>query len=182
LYNFSCSPITNYFVVQNRCIEELSWMNCEESKIPGSSWQESWRALEKEYAEGRVLSIGVSNFALDELKDLVAFSSVKPHVVQNYVQPGKVDFAMLEYCEAENIRFMAYSTLQYRDQLSPELTSSIQEIADLHWRTPEAIVLRSFVQSGIVVVPRSENVVHLLGNQQSFNWELTNSQMKTLGW
>lgn len=157
-------------------------MNCDESKMPGATWRESWRGLEKEYAEGRVLSIGVSNFELHDLKELVKFSAVKPHVVQNYIEPGKIDHAMLEYCDRENIRYMAYSSLQYRDSFSEDLKKTIQDIADLHWRTPEAIVLRSLVQSGVVVVPRSENVAHMLGNQQSFTWDLTNDQMKALGW
>ena len=157
-------------------------MNCEDAKVPGATWRESWRALEKEYAEGRVLSIGVSNFALSELRELVEFAAVKPHVLQNYVQPDKVDRALVDFCRENDIRFMSYSPLQYRDSFGEDVKKSLQEIADLHWRTPEAVLLRSLVQSGVIIIPRSENVLHMLSNQQSFNWDLTDEQLKKLGW
>lgn len=157
-------------------------MNCEESQIPGAGWRESWRALEKEYAEGRVLSIGVSNFALEELQELVAFSAVKPHVVQNYFEPGKINQKLVDYCKDEDIRLMAYSSLRYQETFDEELNFAIHGVANSHWRTSEAILLRSLVQQGVVVIPRSENVVHMLENQQSFHWDLTDEQMKVLGW
>lgn len=157
-------------------------MNCAESKIPGASWHESWRALEKEYAEGRVLAIGVSNFALDELRELVEFSSVKPHVLQNYMEPGKIDHELVEYCRKQSIRLMAYSSLHFQDNFSDDIKKSVSQIAEAHWRTPEAILLRALVQKGVTVIPRSENVVHMLSNQQSFNWDLSEEQLGSLGW
>lgn len=170
------------FFAYTSCVEELEWMDCGNSKIPGADWRVSWRALEKEYAEGRVLSIGVSNFGLDDLEELVAFSSIRPHVVQSYMEPGKIDHELVEFCNERNIRLMAYSSLQHRDNFGESTKKALEDIASVHWRSPESIILRSLVQKGVIVIPRSENVVNMLNNQQLFNWDLTNEQLTQLGW
>ena len=66
-------------------------MHCETTEDPEGTWHGSWRALEKAYAEGRVESIGVSNFDTDLLNEISALDSsvsVLPHLVQNWVEPG----------------------------------------------------------------------------------------------
>ncbi|KAL3933884.1 MAG: hypothetical protein SGPRY_000088 [Prymnesium sp.] len=54
---------------------------------PLGTWKESWRALERLYAEGKVRAIGVSNFSPQELAELIDFSHVKPHLVQSWMDP-----------------------------------------------------------------------------------------------
>ncbi len=165
-----------------RCYDALEWMNCQEKVDPSASWKESWRALERQYAEGRALSIGVSNFGLEQLQELELFANVRPHVVQNFAEPGKIDFAIIDYCKNRNIQFMSYSNLRGRKELSPKLREAISKAAIAHRKTEESVILRSFVQSGVVVIPRSGDVVHMLSNQQIFNWDLTDEEMKSVGW
>ena len=157
-------------------------MNCKEKIDPSATWKESWRALERQYAEGRVLSIGVSNFGLEQLQELELFANVRPHVVQNFAEPGRIDDAVIEFCKNRKIQLVSYSNLRGRKELSPRLREAISKVAVAHGKTEEAVILKSFVQSGIVVIPRSDNIVHLLSNQQIFNWNLTDEEMRSIGW
>ena len=54
---------------------------------PQGSWKDSWRALEKLYADGKVRALGVSNFWPNELEELIAHAQVKPHLVQSHMDP-----------------------------------------------------------------------------------------------
>ena len=66
-------------------------MHCETTEDPAGTWEGSWRALERAYAEGRVDAIGVSNFdlpLLQRMQDEGREVSVLPHVVQNWAEPG----------------------------------------------------------------------------------------------
>ena len=75
-------------------------MHCETKKDPDGTWRESWKALEKAYAEGRVMCIGVSNFDVNLLEELLDIAAVKPHVVQNYAAPGSVDIDVRKWCRS----------------------------------------------------------------------------------
>ena len=65
------------------CRDELEWMDCSDA-VAGGTWIDSWRALQRAYAEGRALAIGVSNFDINELERLLGMAAVRPHVVQNW--------------------------------------------------------------------------------------------------
>lgn len=54
----------------NSCDTSIDWMHCQDTVDPRGTWRESWRALERAYAEGAVMSIGVSNFHLGLLEEL----------------------------------------------------------------------------------------------------------------
>lgn len=63
------------------CNTEIDWMHCEDTEEPGATWRESYRALEKAYDEGRILSIGVSNFDLPLLQELEQAGTLFIHKV-----------------------------------------------------------------------------------------------------
>ncbi|MDD3191220.1 MAG: aldo/keto reductase [Bacilli bacterium] len=72
---------------------------------------ETWKALEQLYREGRIRSIGVSNFSVDQLKQLMAATTIKPMVNQIRIFIGSPNRKLKEFCEKENILVEAYSPL-----------------------------------------------------------------------
>ena len=78
---------------------------------PEGTWRESWRALEALYERGEVRAIGVSNFNVGELKELLGMAKVRPHIVQSWMDPLYQARSLRRRCAAHGVTFQAYSTL-----------------------------------------------------------------------
>ena len=157
-------------------------MHCETKKDPDGTWRESWRALEKAYAEGRVMSIGVSNFDVDLLEDLLDMAIVKPHVVQNYAEPGNVDLAVRNWCRVHEVIYQPYASIRNLHTLPAEISSSLHRIAAEKAVSIHSVAIRFFVQSGSAVIPRSKDENLLKENLEVFGYDLSVSEMTELGW
>jgi diketogulonate reductase-like aldo/keto reductase len=75
---------------------------CDMEQVRGT-WQQSWRALETLYERGTVRAIGVSNFFVEQLRELVKFAKYKPHVVQNYIDPFNFPHEIEQFCKNNDI-------------------------------------------------------------------------------
>ena len=124
-------------------------MHCETSVEPTSTWRESWRALERAYAEGLVSSIGVSNFDSRLLSEFDNFGTVLPHAVQNSAQPGNVDMPVREWCSLHGAVFMPYSTQVNFKKFPKGVKSALKQAARRHEVSPNAIISKFFYQSGM---------------------------------
>lgn len=80
-------------------------------KKPEGTWRDSWRALEALHMRGDVRAIGVSNFSPEDLKELLAFARVRPHLVQSWMDPLYQARALRQVCSDHGVVFQAYSTL-----------------------------------------------------------------------
>ena len=78
---------------------------------PYGTWQESWRAMEHAHREGKIRSLGVSNFKLSDLRELQKLAEIPVSVVQNWFDPIHQDIRIRKFCSDANIRYMGYSTL-----------------------------------------------------------------------
>jgi diketogulonate reductase-like aldo/keto reductase len=148
---------------------------CRGAHVVGT-WHDSWRLLEAEYDAGRVRAIGVSNFGLDELQELYTMARVKPHVVQNWLDPLHQDRAVRAFCRAWDIKFVAFSSLgtQWEHRLpgqrNPVLGNDVlRAIAARHSRTVVAVVMSWVLAGGEGVIPRSANPVHIADNAGVLN-------------
>jgi len=158
-------------------------MHCEDTKDPEATWNESWRALEKAYAEGRVMSIGVSNFNVTLLDEVTSFSSIRPHVVQNWAEPGHVDDDVRMWCFRNDAVYQPYASVRNLHTMSEEMAQSLATIAQTKKKSTHATALRFFLQTGAAIIPRSSSEEHLRENIDIFNMEeLSAEEMKTLGW
>ncbi len=97
---FISSPIyvTTKLLSIYSCDSIVDWMHCHTTKDPTATWRETWRAFERLYAEGNILSIGVSNFNVALLEELKETAIVLPHLVQNWADPsflGTITLMML---------------------------------------------------------------------------------------
>lgn len=157
-------------------------MRCSDTVDPDGTWRQSWRALERAYAEGRVMSIGVSNFDVKLLNELLDFATVRPHVVQNFAEPGSVDGDVRSWCSEHQVVYQPYASIRNLQFLRPELQAALHRIAAERSVSAHSVALRFFTQSGSGVIPRSTNADHLKENLETFGYELSDKEMSELGW
>jgi diketogulonate reductase-like aldo/keto reductase len=128
------------------------------------------------------MSIGVSNFDVKLLNELLDFATVRPHVVQNFAEPGSVDADVRTWCSEHQVLYQPYASIRNLQFLRPELHAALHRIAAERSVSAHSVAIRFFTQSGSGVIPRSTNKDHLKENLDSFDYELTASEMSELGW
>ncbi|MCM3662797.1 aldo/keto reductase [Mesobacillus subterraneus] len=140
-------------------------------------YKETWKALEKLYKDGRVRAIGVSNFHVHHLKDLMTDAEIKPMVNQVEYHPHLAQTELLEFCKAEGIQMEAWSPLKQGELLSEP---TIVEIAEKHKKSPAQVILRWDLQNGVVTIPKSIKEHRIIENADIFDFELSAEDMDGL--
>ncbi|MEH7444806.1 aldo/keto reductase [Bacillus sp. JJ1122] len=140
-------------------------------------YKDTWKALEKLYKDGRVRAIGVSNFHVHHLKDLMDDAEIKPMVNQVEYHPHLAQTELLEFCKAEGIQMEAWSPLKQGELLSEP---TIVEIAESHGKSPSQVILRWDLQNGVVTIPKSIKEHRIVENADVFNFELSSEDMDRL--
>lgn len=140
---------------------------------------DSWRALREIYKSGRSKAIGVSNYTVRHLQELMAESKVVPAVNQVEFHPFiyKDQRELLEFCKAHDIIVEAYSPLAHGERLNDD---TITEIANKYNKTNGQILLRWAIQHGTVPIPKSSNPAHIQENLAVFDFELASRDMEAL--
>lgn len=138
---------------------------------------ETWRALEKLYADGRVRSIGVSNFEIHHLEALKQTATITPMVNQIDLHPMKTSKPLLDYCKAQSIRVEAWAPLAQNKVFE---NATLKQIAEAHDRTVAQVVLRWHLQNGVVVIPKSSNPQRIKENIDLFDFSLDAEAMRTI--
>lgn len=142
----------------------------------------TWKAMEECVTKGFTKHIGVSNFSIKKLTDLVANSSKKPEMNQIELHPYLQQNKMLEYCKKEGIFLTAYSPLGSKDRSDflksknePNLLDDpiILEIAFKHQCTPAQVLITWSIARGVAVIPKSANKGRIQQNYDAQNIILT---------
>ena len=142
--------------------------------------QESWRVLEKYYKAGVLRAIGVSNYTISHMKQLLEECEVVPHVVQLELHPHYQQRDLVQYCRDHNLHVQAYSSLGAAGAESPLYTDeTVVEISESTGRTPAQVLLRWGVQRGFTVMPKSVTPSRIRENFD-LNFSLTQDQMEAL--
>jgi 2,5-diketo-D-gluconate reductase A len=136
---------------------------------------ETWRAFERLLADGRVRSIGVSNFEIAHLQRLLAETDVKPTVNQIELHPEFPQEELRGYHDEHGILTESWGPLGQGKGLLEN--PDIVEVARRKGRTPAQVVLRWHVQLGCVVIPKSVNPHRIRENIDLFDFELDNGDM-----
>jgi diketogulonate reductase-like aldo/keto reductase len=136
-----------------------------------------WRELESLQGRGLAKAIGVSNFGHDKLEALLGSASRKPAVNQVQFSPFHYRRRLLDYCLQQGIVFEAYSPLARGRGLQDP---TIAELAERLGRTPAQVMLRWAIQHQALVIPKSSRKERIRSNAQLFDFELTDSEMRTL--
>jgi len=139
---------------------------------------EAWRAMAEIHQAGTAKAIGVSNFTIDNLKELMEASDIKPAVNQIQFHPFiySPQKELLDYCQAEGIVFEAYSPLA-RGRLSDPM---LAEIGRKYGKSPSQVTLRWAIQHGTIPLPRSSQRKHIEENFDVFDFELLGEDMAAI--
>ncbi|WP_297096047.1 aldo/keto reductase [uncultured Draconibacterium sp.] len=145
------------------------------------NWQktnaDTWRAMEELQAEGKIKSIGVSNFFQEHFDALFQTANVKPAVNQIEFHPGYWQPELTEYCKKHNIVIEAWSPLARGRVFDNE---TLQQIAQNHNQSIAKVCLRWITQHDVVVIPKSTTNERILDNMNLFDFELTKEEMKLI--
>ena len=133
-------------------------------------YKDTWRAMEKLYEDGKVRAIGVSNFHVHHLQDLMKDSHVTPAIDQIEYHPHLTQAELREFCEKENIQLEAWSPLK-RGQLLDDPT--LIEIAEKHGKSTAQVILRWDIQNNVITIPKSITENRIIANADIFNFSLT---------
>jgi len=137
----------------------------------------SWDALVRLREEGVARSIGVSNYRVPHLEELLASSSTVPAVNQVEFHPFLYQKELLRFCQRHGIQLEAYAPLTKGERLrDPKLI----EIAAKVGRTPAQVLLRWALQHEVVVIPRSVRPERIRENRQIFDFHISSKEMDAL--
>lgn len=140
---------------------------------------ETWRAMEDLYNEGKIRAIGVSNFMPHHIAELMKTAKVAPAVDQIEVHPGWPHTEEIKYLQAHNILVEAWAPLG--GQGAKVLTNpTMIQIADKYQKTPAQVCLRWILQQGILPLPKSVHKERMISNQNIFDFELTDEDMRKI--
>lgn len=142
-----------------------------------AKYKDTWRALEELYADGKVRAIGVSNFQIDHLEDLLTEANVKPMVNQVELHPLLSQLELREYCKAQGIQIEAWAPLAQGHLLDNEV---IADIAARHNKTLPQVILRWDLQNGIVTIPKSVKEERIIANADIFDFELSEDEISRI--
>ncbi|MHA2398370.1 MAG: aldo/keto reductase [Promethearchaeota archaeon] len=138
---------------------------------------ETWRALEKIYEEGRVRAIGVSNFTIRHLNELLESSHSVPTVNQIEFSPFLYQKELMEYCQAKNIAVEAYTPLTRGRKFKNKV---VVDISQKWGKTPAQILIRWGLQHNNIEIPKTGSKEHLIENADVFDFSLDNDDMSQL--
>ena len=141
----------------------------------GPTW--AWPGMERALELGHARSIGVSNFGVDELRQLLATATLPPVVDQVQFSPYEYRKALLDACERSGVVLEAYSPLGHGRYVG---TEAVAQIAQRLGRTPAQVLVRWCVQREIPALAKSTHRERIAENRQVFDFELTDEDVARL--
>ena len=138
-----------------------------------------YRLLEKAYKEGKIRSIGISNFHDEKLERLLAECEIKPHVIQLEEHPYFSDTKTLDMLKLYGVKLMAWYPLGHGDKALLE-EPVFAKLAAKYKKTAAQIILRWHVQNGTAVIPGSVNPAHIRANADIFDFALAKEEMERI--
>ncbi len=139
-------------------------------------FKDTWKALEKLYHDGAVRAIGVSNFQIHHLQDVMADCTIKPMVNQVEYHPLLIQRELLAFCKENQIQMEAWSPLMQGNLDQPLL----HELSQKYGKSPAQIVLRWDLQNGVVTIPKSITESRIIENADIFDFELSAEDMEKI--
>lgn len=142
-----------------------------------SKYNDTYRALEQIYDSGRAKAIGVCNFNIAQLKDLMEHSNVVPTINQVEMHPHLNQRELLRFADQHNIQLEAWRPIMMGEVLKiPELN----EIGLAHKKSAVQVTLRWLIQRGVAVIPKSVTENRIIQNFDVFDFELAPDEMEMI--
>ncbi len=144
--------------------------------VPGLR-HESWKALLKIHDDGLARSVGVSNYTIRHLQELLPATPIPPAVNQVEFHPFLYQKELLDFCGKHKIQLEAYSPLTRGHRLNHPV---MIQVAAKYARTPAQVLIRWSLQHGLVVIPKSIRPDRIRENAGVFDFELKREDMERL--
>lgn len=147
---------------------------------PSGNYIAGYRLMEKAYKEGKVKAIGLSNFTIEQVQEILNVCEVKPAVLQTELHPYFQETELKAFLNKEGIVIQAWYPLGHGDKalLSEPLFGAL---AEKYGKSNAQIILRWHIQAGNIVIPGSKNPDHIRANFELFDFELTDAEMDEIG-
>lgn len=148
---------------------------------PGTNDVEAYHAMEKAVADGKVRSIGLSNWYVEELESFLPQVSITPALVQNEIHPYYQENDVIPYIQELGIVVQGWYPLGGRGYTAELLGDEvISQIARTHEKSSAQVILRWNLQKDVVVIPGSSNPDHIRENTELYDFELTEDEMEQI--
>lgn len=143
---------------------------------PAGDYITGYKMMEKAVREGKVRSIGISNFEGQPLEEILKIAEIKPAVIQVEAHPYYPQNVLKERVKDIDMHIQAWYPLGHGD---PTLQAQpiFKELAEKYGKSTAQIILKWHVQSGNIVIPGSKNPAHIKDNADIFDFELTPEEM-----
>lgn len=148
---------------------------------PGDGDVEAYLAMEKAVADGKIRSLGLSNWYVEELEEFLPQINITPALVQNEIHPYYQENDVIPYIHDLGIVVQGWYPLGGRGYTAELLGNEvISEIAAAHGKSSAQVILRWNLQKGVVVIPGSSDPDHIQENTELFDFELTEEEMERI--
>lgn len=148
---------------------------------PGKGDVQAYQAMEKYAAQGKIRSLGLSNWYIEELTEFLPQVTVMPALVQNEIHPYYQEQDVVPFIREKGIVMQCWYPLGGRGHTAELLNDeTIRAIAEAHGVSSAQVILRWDLQRGIVVIPGSSNPDHIRENLDLFGFELTEEEMAAI--
>lgn len=148
---------------------------------PGANDVKAYLAIEKFVKQGKIRSIGLSNWYIEEINDFIAQVNIKPALIQNEIHPYHQEKEVVPYMHDLGIVMQAWYPLGGRGHTGELLADeTISTIAKAHRVSSAQVIIRWHLQRGIVAIPGSSNPDHILENISVFDFKLTDKEMDAI--
>lgn len=149
---------------------------------PGDNDVEAYKAMERAVAEGKIRSLGVSNYYIEEMREFLPKVSIKPVMTQNEIHPYYQEKEVRGYMHRNGIVIEGWYPFGGRGYTKAMFSNgTVKEIAEAHGKSPAQIILRWDLQHGVTVIPGSSNPAHQKENISVFDFELSPEEMARIG-
>lgn len=138
---------------------------------------ETWKAMEKILKTGKAHAIGVSNFTVRHIEELLAETEVVPAVNQIEFTPYLYQKELQEYCEGKDIKIEAWSPLTHGVKLND---TKLIGVANKYGKSPAQILIRWGLQHNAIVIPKSVCKERIIENSQVFDFSISREDMEKL--
>ena len=146
---------------------------------PGSNDEAIYKAMEQGVKDGKVKSIGISNYyTKEEIDEVLSYATITPAVIQNENHIYYQYKDLQDYVSKYGIIIESWYPFGGRGHTSENFNNEvIKKIAEKHNKTSAQIILRWQLQAGYIVIPGSSNPDHISENYDIFNFELTDEDL-----
>lgn len=147
---------------------------------PAGNYLAGYRLMEKAYKEGKVKAIGLSNFNIEQIQEILDKCEVKPAVLQTEVHPYDQEKDLKDFLAKSDIVIQAWYPLGHGDAALLQ-EPVFAKLGEKYKKSPAQIILRWHIQDGNIVIPGSKNPDHIRDNFNLFDFALTEDEMEQIG-